>query len=183
MTTIIASKKNKKICIGADTLISYGDEARLYTSTQHSKLIRTNLGVFGFAGDAVVHNAFALFIQSAKFKHPKDIKTSLFILFCDFLTFLESNCGFDGKTSDSDFKLTSGFLFANKHGIWHIDAQRFVSEIHTFFAIGSGREYALGAAQVLYDTDITLAQLIEKSLLAGCVFDLYSSEPIHIIEL
>jgi ATP-dependent protease HslVU (ClpYQ) peptidase subunit len=183
MTTIIASKKDKKICIGADTLISYGDEARTFDSTHHCKLIKTHLGIFGFAGDAVVQNAFMLFIKGEKFKHPKDIKISLFILFCDFLKFLESNCGFDGKTSDSDFKLTSGFLFANKSGIWHVDAQRFVSEIHTFFAIGSGREYALGAAQVLYDSDIPARELVEKSLLSSCTFDLYSAEPLDIVEL
>ncbi len=182
MTTIIASKKGKKICIGADSLISYGDEARKYENTNHSKLIQTSQGFFAFAGDAAIQSAFTLFLTKAKFKYPKDIKKSLFVLFSQFLKFLEAECGFDGKNNDSDFKLTAGFLFANKNGIWHVDAQRFVSEVNTFFALGSGREYALGAAYSNYDT-LSVREIVEKSLLASCNFDLYSAEPLEIIEL
>lgn len=182
MTTILACKKDKKIVIGADSLIVFGDERRTRADSLFSKLIPYSKGVFGFAGDAVIHNAFTYFLTKTKPKIVGMNSIALFKLFSSFLKFLEDECGYKTDSTDSDFKLTSSFIYADSKNIYHVDRQRFISNVERFFAVGSGREYAMGAAHINFATK-SARDVVTLSLEASAYFDVNTAHPFDIIEL
>jgi ATP-dependent protease HslVU (ClpYQ) peptidase subunit len=57
---------------------------------------------------------------------------------------------------------------------------REVYQFARYWAIGSGRKFAMGAMHALFDTDMTAGQIAEAAIRAGCEFDASSSLPLTI---
>ena len=69
-------------------------------------------------------------------------------------------------------------LIANRSGIYGVYSLREVYEYQRFWGIGSGRDYAIGAMQAVYDDPKLDALAIAKiGVEAGCAFDVNSSLP------
>ena len=62
-------------------------------------------------------------------------------------------------------------LVINNNGMFGFSSYRGVNEYKRFWAIGSGREYALGAMFACYDQDMTSREIAEQGVFAGCEFD------------
>jgi ATP-dependent protease HslVU (ClpYQ) peptidase subunit len=60
---------------------------------------------------------------------------------------------------------------------------REVFEFDRFWAIGSGRDFALGAMYSLYGKTKTAAAIAEAGVAAGAEFDTGTSEPITLHEV
>ncbi|HZE92670.1 MAG TPA: MFS transporter, partial [Rhizobacter sp.] len=76
-------------------------------------------------------------------------------------------------------------LIANPKGIFGVYSYREVFEFDRFWAIGSGRSFALGALFAEFGRAKTARELTELGVRAGCEFDKNSAGPVnaHTIKL
>lgn len=183
MSTVVAVKKDNKVIVGADTQISWGNTKKGFADTKHTKLIKyKNYGVFAVVGLAAFDLPLQMFLLDYDIK--KVNKLTLFDLFCEFVTFAKTKHLTNSASTDSEFFAAYDLLFCSADKIFHIDSQRSVDEMHRFWALGSGCEYALGAMQAVYKDDFTATQIAGKALDAAGYFDIYTdSKHKHIIEL
>jgi ATP-dependent HslUV protease, peptidase subunit HslV len=62
-------------------------------------------------------------------------------------------------------------LIINKSGVFDICSYRSVTDIATFWAIGSGRRLALGAMHAVYDSRASAKVIVETGVRAAAAFD------------
>jgi ATP-dependent protease HslVU (ClpYQ) peptidase subunit len=63
-------------------------------------------------------------------------------------------------------------LIANRHGIFGVAAHRTVQEFSSFYAYGSGSDYALGAMYSAYgEAGLTAEQIARRGIEAAAEFD------------
>ncbi len=74
-------------------------------------------------------------------------------------------------------------LIANEHGIFGVYSMREVFEYTQFWAVGSGREFALGAMHALYPRLKTAEAIARAGIDAGATFDRNSSMPMSLHRL
>ena len=75
-------------------------------------------------------------------------------------------------------------MIANPTGIFAVYSMREVFEFDRFWAIGSGRDFALGAMFVVYDgKSRSAAAVAQAGIHAGAEFDTGTSEPINLHEV
>lgn len=58
-----------------------------------------------------------------------------------------------------------------------------MTEFARYYAIGSGSDYALGAASVLYGTEADSATICRKAVEAAIEFNIYCGGDVEIVEL
>ena len=68
-------------------------------------------------------------------------------------------------------------LVANAHGIFGVFSMREVFEYTRFWAVGSGREFALGAMHAHYPGRKSAAAIASAGIAAGATFDRNSALP------
>ena len=74
-------------------------------------------------------------------------------------------------------------MIANPSGIFAVYSMREVFEFDRFWAIGSGRDFALGAMYALYDGERSAAEVARAGVLAGAEFDTGTALPIELHEV
>lgn len=183
MSTIVAVKKNNQVVIGADTQISWGETKKSFADCKQSKLIKyKDFGVFGIVGLLAFDIPFKMFLQDYDIK--KVNATNIFEMLCKFLDFAKTKHLVKSTHDDAEFFAAYDYLFATKDSIYHICRQRSVVEMHRFWSIGSGCEYALGSMQSTYKSDLDAKQLATTALDTAGYFDIYSdAKHKHIISL
>ena len=72
---------------------------------------------------------------------------------------------------------------ANPSGIFAVYSMREVFEFDRFWAIGSGRDFALGAMYTIYAKTKEASAIARAGVLAGAEFDTGTSEPITLHEV
>ena len=68
-------------------------------------------------------------------------------------------------------------MIANGNGIFGVYSMREVFEYTRYWAVGSGREFALGAMQALYGRLRNSAAVAKAGIEAGAIFDRNSGLP------
>ena len=165
MTIIAASIAHGEVAIASDTLFVSGSlclpSEFLPTDV---KIISCGKGKakFGFAGVAASQTAFDAVLRNdlgdcyLEFL-PEDIETAAQLF--DFLCFVHQklkekyflNPNDNGEYSKPFEVSQFTFIMINKHGIFSSDYFRNTTKHDKFFAIGSGREYAMGAMYGCYE--------------------------------
>jgi ATP-dependent protease HslVU (ClpYQ) peptidase subunit len=74
-------------------------------------------------------------------------------------------------------------MVANPWGIFAVYSMREVFEFDRFWAIGSGRDFALGAMYTIYAKSKSAAAVARAGVLAGAEFDTGTAEPITLHEV
>ena len=69
---------------------------------------------------------------------------------------------------------------ANAHGIFGVESYREVFEFERFWAIGSGRRYALGAMHATWSRSKSAREVADAGVRAGCEFDTSSAAPVRL---
>lgn len=194
MTTIVAVRKNNTAVIGADTLISYGDQLEsAWLIRNHSKLIKVGDSWLGVTG----HAAIDLVLRGIFQRADSDEEDGLNIDFSNvggiFSTFIgihqRMKSDFFMKTDEDkedEFEsMHMNTLVANPHGIFGVCSKRSVFEYNSFYAYGSGDQYALGAMHALYDKLDSAEEIARTGLMAAASFDNGTGEPfeLHSIQL
>lgn len=186
MTTITIVHKDNQIAIAADTQTTFGDDQRLLAEYDAcpSKIFRHGESYIAIAGSA----AHDLVLQNAlKGVKNADLmgRERIFQTFCKLhpklkdVFFLRTEEEEDDPYESSQMLL----LIANSSGIFGVYPLREVYHFKRFWAIGSGRKFAMGAMFACYEQDLNAVELAELGVKAGAAFDVSSSLPMEVYSL
>ena len=183
MSTVVVARKGATLAIASDSLITFG-ETRLppgYEANQ--KMFRVADSIVGAVGSTahipVLRQALASLAPEELQLHGRD---QLFDTFVRLHPKLKDRFFLNTKEHDSDPYESSQFsiLIANVHGIFGVESYREVFDFERFWAIGSGRRFALGAMHAAWDKAKTARDVAEAGVAAGCEFDTSSAGPVRV---
>jgi len=180
MTTIVVVRKNNEAAIAADSLTTFGDTRlsaqfdRTYDKIVHYK--GTYIGLCGSAAHQLVFASLLAKHDDLDFSN----KRSIFETFRKLHPILKEQHFLNPKEEEDDpyesTQITA--VIANPSGIFGVYSMREVFEYTRFWAVGTGREFALGAMHSLYDRLTTASAVAEAGIEAGAVFDKNSGLPL-----
>ena len=180
MTTIVAVKKNGMATMAADSLTTFGcTRLSPQYDAASDKIQLFGNSYFGIAGSAAHHLVFEnILVRRAELRFGS--KMEIFDSFCKIHPLLKDDHFLNPKEEDDDpyesSQLTA--MIANKSGIYAVYSMREVFEFKRFWAIGSGREFALGAMFAAFDRYESAEDIARIGVQAGAEFDSGSSLPI-----
>jgi ATP-dependent HslUV protease, peptidase subunit HslV len=188
MTTIAVARKGGQVAIATDSLVTFGDTRLPHGYEANDKVFRIGSSWVGMAGTTahfpVLRKALGnLTAQELKLGSRDEV----FETFLKLHPKLKEIYFLNPKEEDADPYESSQFtvLIANATGIYGVYSYREVFEFDRFWAIGSGRTYALGAMQAVWDAKRTAREIAETGVKAGCEFDKNSDGPVkaHTLKL
>lgn len=182
MTTIAVVRKNGVVAIAAESLTTFGD-TRLGADfkAEHDKLLHINDSWIGVCGSSAHH----LVLGSALAK-LEDVRLGsrleVFDTFRRLHPLLKEHAYLNPKEDDDDPYESSQItaLIANASGIYGVYSYREVFAFDRYWAIGSGRSFALGAMFAAFDKTKSAADIARIGVEAGIEFDTASSGPVVI---
>lgn len=187
MTTITVVKKNGQVAISAESLTTFGD-TRLGAEykAEHDKILHIGESWIGVCGSSAHHLVLAHLL--AKIEDLRlGSRSEVFETFRKLHPMLKEQAFLNPKEDEDDPYESSQItaLIANPTGIYGVYSYREVFAYDRFWAVGSGRNFALGAMYAAYDRTKTAAEIAETGVAAGVEFDTASSGPIvtHAVKL
>ena len=187
MTTLVIVKKAGQVVIAADTLVTFGDTALPHRYEANSKIFKvdTSAGIsyIGMAGTVAHFPA----LRKAMAALPKaDLKLGskdeVYDTFLKLHPLLKESFFLQTKEDDNDPYESMQFtvIIANSSGIFGLYSYREIFEFKEFWAIGSGRSFALGAMYAAWGTTKTAREVALAGMHAGCEFDKNTRAPIDV---
>lgn len=174
MSVVVVVKKADKAVIAADTLSTFGSTklAAGYTNNRSkiAKCGNTYLGLVGAsAHNNVMNSIIRNYGKTLSFKNIEDI----FETYRKLHTILKKEYFVNTAEEDKDAYESSQIdaLIANSNGIFGMYSWREVYEYERFWATGSGMEYALGAMNAVYYSDISAEEIATIGINSACEFD------------
>jgi ATP-dependent HslUV protease, peptidase subunit HslV len=185
MTTLVAVRKNGEIAIAADSLTTFGDTRLSAAFDQtYDKIVRYRGTYVGLCGSA----AHQLVFESLLAKHGDldfSTKSTIFETFRKLHPILKEQHFLNPREEEDDpyesTQITA--LIANEHGIFGVYSMREVFEYTQYWAVGSGREFALGAMYAQYGRLKSAAAVARLGVEAGATFDKNSALPMTLYTL
>lgn len=161
MSVVAVKVTNKKITIGADSIIAFG-----WTQEKDklAKLEEVNGMIIGSVGMAQEGALFRVFCRTRK-PRSADVE-SIVDFMSDFQDWL--------KNKIDDSTVENGYILVFDKKVFNIEGF-YVKEITDYTAIGAGMDFALAA---LY-----LGNSVKDSIKAACHLSVYCEEPINIFEV
>jgi ATP-dependent HslUV protease, peptidase subunit HslV len=181
MTTIAVARKGGQVAIAADSLVTFGDTRLAHGYEANDKVFRIGASWVGMAG-TTAH--FPVLRKALGGLPPGDLRLGsrdeIFETFLKLHPKLKEVYYLNPKEEDADPYESSQFtvLIANATGIYGVYSYREVFEFDRFWAIGSGRTYALGAMYAAWDARRSAREIAELGVKAGCEFDKNSDGPV-----
>ena len=183
MTTLVVVRKGNMAAIAADSLTTFGD-TRLSDSFDASsdKMVRHGDTVIALCGSAAHQLVYENLLSTAKDLNFNS-KSEIFETFRKLHAILKDQHYLNPKEEDEDAYESTHItaLIANPTGIYGIYSMREVFEFKRFWAAGSGREYALGAMNALYEQLDSVDAIARIGVEAGATFDKNSSLPLQVV--
>ncbi|PHV10773.1 MFS transporter [Chitinimonas sp. BJB300] len=183
MTTIVVVRKDNLVAIAADTQSTFGDTRLGHLhDAQPEKIFASHDSLFGLCGSA----AHDLVLQSILAKtRALDFtnRASIFDAFRKLHPKLKEDFFLKPEEEEDDPYESSQItaLIANAHGIYGVFSMREVYEYRHYWAIGSGRDFAIGAMRAVYDNPVfSAADVARIGVEVGCEFDVGSSLPMSL---
>ncbi|MDO9115774.1 MAG: MFS transporter [Polaromonas sp.] len=187
MTTLVAVRKGGQAVIATDALITFGDTRLTSRFEANEKIFKVETpaggSYIGIAGTA----AHFPVLRKAMAALPKDqlrlgSKDEVFDTFHKLHPVLKDIFFLQTKEDDNDPYESSQFsaLIANATGIYGLYSYREVFEFKEFWAIGSGRSFALGAMHATWGKAKTAREVALAGVHAGCEFDKNSGGPVEL---
>lgn len=180
MSTVVVARKGGTVAIASDSLVTFGETRLPVGYEANDKLFRIGDSVIGTVGSVahmpVLRQALASLPRGEIDLHSRD---GIFETFVRLHPRLKERFFLNTKEHDSDPYESSQFsiLIANASGIWGVESYREVFAFERFWAIGSGRRFALGAMHAAWGQAKTARQVAEAGVAAGCEFDTSSAGP------
>lgn len=182
MSTVVVVRKGSQVVIASDSLFTFGDTRLPPGYEANDKMFAVDGSWIGAVG-SVAHLPV---LQEALAALPPEerrlnSRTGLFETFLCLHPKLKDRYFLNTKEQDSDPYESSQYslLIANAHGIFGVESYREVFEFERFWAIGSGRRFALGAMHAVYAQAKTAREVAQAGVLAGCEFDTNSAGPVR----
>ena len=153
MSTIVVVRKGDAVALAADTLWKDGSTMQRATMiVNHSKVVRVDDSLLAFTGSFTWKHVLSRYF--GRLKQPADLSSvdAIFETIHRMHPVLKRRYGINPSDGDRDaFELSRfNIMVANPHGAFVIYSDRTVSEAATFYAMGSGYRYALGAMHAAY---------------------------------
>ncbi len=184
MTTIVVVKKNNQIAIAGDSLVTFGDTRLAHGYDTNEKIFKVGDSLVGLAGTVahfpVLRKALTELQtanEGADFKLGS--RAEVFATFQKLHPILKESFFLNTKEEDTDPYESSQLtcLIANVSGIYGVYSYREVFEFEKFWAIGSGRSFALGAMWTAWDKAKSAKDIADVGVRAGAEFDKNSAGP------
>ncbi|MBL9115893.1 MAG: hypothetical protein JNJ83_12875 [Verrucomicrobiaceae bacterium] len=183
MSTIVVAQKNGIACLGADTLSCLGSLRQkahhVVNKTKVAKIGDTYVGLTGTSASLVVMQSYF-----SNPERPRDFSSTqaIFETFRVAHHYLKTEYFMSAHPEKDDEYETTQFygLAANAHGIFAVYSYRSAQQFHKFWAAGSGRDYALGAMQTVYDKFKNVEDIVKAGLEAAAEFDSATAGPFEI---
>lgn len=186
MTTIVVVRKGNKIAIAADSQTTFGDDQKLLATYDrfHNKIFFHDTSYFAIAGSAAHDLVLQAALKSLKKKTLTD-RQGLFETFRELHPKLKEHYYLRTEDEEDDPYESSQMmvLVANVGGIFGVYPMREVYEFSRFWAIGSGRKFAMGAMQIAWEQSDDAQEIAEIGVRVGCEFDVNSSLPMTVYTL
>jgi ATP-dependent HslUV protease, peptidase subunit HslV len=183
MTTLTVVRKGNMAAIAADSLTTFGD-TRLSDvfDASSDKMVRHGSTIIGFCGSAAHQLVYENLFSTEK-ELNFNSKAEIFETFRKLHAKLKDQLYLNPKEEDEDAYESTHItaLIANPTGIYGIYSMREVFEFKKFWAAGSGREYALGAMNAMYDKLDSAEAIARAGVETGCLFDKNSSLPLSVV--
>ena len=161
MTTIVLIRKNNEVVVAGDGQVSMGNTVIKSTEAKVRKIEKRNV-IAGFAGSTA--DALTLFerLEAKLEKHAGNLARAAVELAKDW------------RTDKYLRRLEALMAIGDKHNSFIISGTGDVLEPEgNAIGIGSGGNYALAAAKVLLDTDLSAEEVARKAIKVAseiCVF-------------
>ena len=172
--------------IAADSLTTFGTTrlAPAYDRSPHKVATYRDsfIGVAGSAAHQLVLENLLERNQDLDF----DGKAAIYDSFRKLHPLLKDEAFLNPKEEDDDPYESSQMtlMIVNPSGVFAVYSMREVFEFDRFWAIGSGRDFALGAMYTIYGgKSKTAAAIAEAGVTAGAEFDTGTSLPIELHEV
>ena len=185
MTTIVVVRKGGTAVIAADSLTTFGTTRLAPSYDRHPHKVVEYRGSFiGVAGSA----AHQLVLENLLDRNKElDLhgKAAIYESFRKLHPLLKDEAFLNPKEEDDDPYESSQMtmMIANASGIFAVYSMREVFEFDRFWAIGSGRDFALGAMYTIYGNAGDPHSVARAGVLAGAEFDTGTAEPISLHEV
>jgi ATP-dependent protease HslVU (ClpYQ) peptidase subunit len=180
MTTIVVVRKHQQVAIAADTQSTFGDTRLGNLHDAHpNKIFASHDSFFGICG-AAAHDLVLQSLLSRNRNLDFSSRPAIFESFRKLHPKLKEDFFLKPEEDEEDPYESSQMtvLLANAHGIYGVYSLREVYEYRQFWAIGSGRDFAIGAMRAVYDRDdLSAADIARIGVETGCEFDVNSSLP------
>ena len=183
MSTVVVARVGGTLAIASDSLVTFGETRLPVGYEANDKLFMIDGSLIGAVGSVahlpVLRQALAALAPEERRLHTRE---GLFETFVRLHPKLKDRFFLNTKEHDSDPYESSQFsiLVANRHGIFGVESYREVFEFERFWAIGSGRRFALGAMHAVHAKAKTAREVAEAGVLAGCEFDTSSAGPVRL---
>jgi len=185
MTTIVVVRKGDTAVLAADSLTTFGTTRLAPAYDRHPQKVIVHgdsfIGIAGSAAHQLVLENLVLRVKDLDFHG----KAAIYESFRKLHPMLKDEAFLNPKEEEDDPYESSQMtvMIANPSGIFAVYSMREVFEFDRFWAIGSGRDFALGAMFVLYDKSKTAAAVAQAGVIAGAEFDTGTSEPVALHEI
>ncbi|MBC7942617.1 MAG: MFS transporter [Chitinophagaceae bacterium] len=183
MSTVVVARKGNTLAIASDALVTFGETRLPEGYEANSKLFTVGDSIIGTVGTIahvpVLRMALAALAPEELQLHTRE---GIFETFLKLHPRLKERFFLNTKEQDSDPYESSQFsiVIANGSGIFGVESYREVFEFERFWAIGSGRRFALGAMHALHGRAKNATELAQAGVLAGCEFDTSSAAPVRL---
>lgn len=192
MTTLVVVRKGETAAMAADSLVTFGETRLSRTNEANQKILQsvdsTGLpGLIGLAGTTahfpVMRNVLEELRQAGELKLAS--RDDVFASFIKVHALLKERYFLNTKEDDADPYESSQIvaLLANPSGIYGVYSYREVFAFERFWAIGSGRAFALGAMHTVYGKARQASQIARAGVDAGIEFDKSSAGPVTMAEV
>jgi ATP-dependent HslUV protease subunit HslV len=185
MTTIVVVRKGGTAVIAADSLTTFGPTRLSPAYDRHPEKVTAYgdsfIGVAGSAAHQLVLENLLLRTPGLDF-HGKG---AIYESFRKLHPMLKDDAFLNPKEEEDDPYESSQMtvMIANPAGIYAVYSMREVFEFDRFWAIGSGRDFALGAMYTIYGQTKTAAEIARIGVVAGAEFDTGTAEPVQLHEV
>ena len=183
MSTVVVARKGDTLAIGSDSLVTFGETRLPHGYEANSKIFSVGGSYIGAVGSTahmpVLRQALASLPRA---ELQLDSRDAIFDTFVRLHPQLKERFFLNTKEHDTDPYESSQFsiLIANAYGIFGVESYREVFEFERFWAIGSGRRFALGAMHAVDSRAKTAREVAEAGVRAGCEFDTSSAAPVRL---
>jgi ATP-dependent HslUV protease, peptidase subunit HslV len=175
MSIVVAVKKAGKAVVAADSLYSYGStHIKAEYLTKRTKILKFGDSFVGIVGATAHETVLEHLFEKHKSKISFSSKKEIFQTYLRLHPILKEEYFLNTSEGNDDDEYESSqidALIVNPNGIFGIYTWREVYEFEKFWALGSGRDYALGALFAVYDSFDEPEQIAEAAIKAACEFD------------
>ncbi len=183
MSTVVVARKGDTLAIASDSLVTFGETRLPEGYEANTKMFNIGGSIIGAVGSIAHLPVLRRALGSlAPGEMNLDSRDGIFDTFLRLHPQLKERFFLNIKEQDSDPYESSQFsiVIANRFGIFGVESYREVFEFERFWAIGSGRRFALGAMHALYDRAKSARDVVQAGVLAGCEFDTSSAAPVRL---